>query len=72
MKNALQGKHQRNKNKYFKRKNLEKRYAPPIFPFYIPILRYQFSDGMTNRIYNLSTFFFTNHFITDFTNYSNK
>ena len=31
MKNVLQRKHQRNKKKYFKRKHLEKRYAPSVF-----------------------------------------
>ena len=49
MKNVLQHKHQRNKNKYFKRKNLEKRYAPPVFLFYISILRYQFPNGMVTK-----------------------
>ena len=53
MKNVLQRKHHRNKNKYFKRKHLEKRYAPPIFSFYIHILRYQFPNGMINKICNL-------------------
>ena len=31
MKNVLQRKHQRNKKRYFKRKHLEKRYAPSVF-----------------------------------------
>ena len=55
MKNILQRKHQRSKNKYFKRKHLEKRYTPP---FYIPILRYQFPNGMINKICDLSMFLF--------------
>ena len=33
MKNILQ-----RKNKYFKRKHLEKQYAHPVFSFYLPIL----------------------------------
>ena len=36
MKNVLQHKQQRNK-KYFKSKYLEKRHAPQIFLFYVPI-----------------------------------
>ena len=35
---------------------------------YIFILRYQFPNGMISKICNLSTFFFTNHFINDLTN----
>ena len=43
----MQHKHQRNKNKYFKSKDLETRYAPPMFLLYItPILRYQFPNEM--------------------------
>ena len=68
MKNVLQRKHERRKNIYFKRKHLEKRYAPPIFSFYIPILRCQFPNAMINKICNLSAFFFANHFINHFTN----
>ena len=47
---------------------MEKRYAPPIFWFYIHILIYQFPNGSINKICNLSTFFFINHFINNFTN----
>ena len=68
MENVLQLKHQRNKNKYFKRKYLEKQYVPLIFSFYISILRYQFPNGMINKIFNLSRFFFTSHLINDITN----
>ena len=68
MKNVLHRKHQRNQNKYFKRKHFKKRYAPSTFSFYIPILIYQFPNGMINKICNLSTFFFINHFINNFTN----
>ena len=68
MKNNLQHKHQRNKKKYFKRKHLEKQYGSPFFSFYIPILRYQFPNGMKNKICNLSMFFFINHFVNSFTN----
>ena len=63
MKNVLQRKHQRNKSKNFKIKHLEKRYAPPIFLFYIPILRCYFPNDMINKICNFSRIFFTNHFI---------
>ena len=56
------------KKKYFKRKRSEKRYAPPIFSFYIPILRYQFPNRMINKICNIEMFFFTNHFINNFKN----
>ena len=54
--------------KYFKSEHLEKRHSPQIFLFYIPILRYQFPNGMINKIFNLSTFFFTNHFTNNFRN----
>ena len=64
----LQYKQQRNKKKYFESKHLEKRYSPQIFSFYIPILRYQFPNGMINKTCNSSAFFFINHFKNKFTN----
>ena len=57
MKNILQHKLLRNKKKYFKSKHLEKPHVPPIFLFYISILRYQFPNGMVNKICNFLTFF---------------
>ena len=68
MKSVLQHKHQRNKNKHFKGENLKRRCSPPIFSFYIPFLRYQFPNGMINKICNLSTLFFISHFKNNFTN----
>ena len=53
---------------YLKSKHLEKRYSPQIFLFYIPILRYQIPNGMMNKIFNLSMFFYANNFMNNFTN----
>ena len=36
--------------------------------FLIPILTYQFPNEMISKICNLTTFFFTNHFINNFIN----
>ena len=54
--------------KYFKSEHLEKRYSRQILLFYIPILKYQFPNGMINKIFNLLIFLFTNHFMNNFTN----
>ena len=55
MKNVLQRKHQKSKNKYFKRKCKKKNdYALPIFSFHIPILKYQFLNGMIKKIHQRS------------------
>ena len=68
MKNVLQQKHKKNRKKYFKSKDLEKPHIPPIFLFYLPILRYQFPNGMITKICILLMLFFASHFINNFTN----
>ena len=50
------------------RRNVSKRYAPPILSFYIHILRCQFPNETINKIYNLSTFFSIDHFINNLMN----
>ena len=65
---VLQHKHDRNKKRYLKSVHLEKRHASPIFLLYISILRYQFPNGIINEICNLLWFFFTSHFLNNFTN----
>ena len=50
MKNVLQRKHQRNVNKYFKEKHLEKQYAPPSFSFYISIWDISFQMKWSAKI----------------------
>ena len=52
----------------FSKGNIWKNDMPLQFSHSIPILRYQFPNEMINKICDLSTFFFINHFMNSFTN----